>query len=149
MITRRSTPSKVIQKHLLTLPVQTSPHSTDFNYLGNQTAVVSVAIGNLPVVSGSASKFVWNMPCLFNQCNSVRPWGSRFSGDHFKCQWDYQCECKHRASFAGTQWSAAGSNGQQQSREVVEINSGRNVIYGTSGLLTAHYQTSADCCGQR
>jgi precorrin-3B methylase len=41
-----------------------------------------------------------------------------------------------------------GLQQQQQSREVVEINSGRNGIYGTAGLLAAHYQTSADCCGQ-
>jgi hypothetical protein len=41
---------------------QTSAHLTDFNYLGNQTAVVPAPIGNLPAVSGSASNFAWDVP---------------------------------------------------------------------------------------
>jgi alpha-N-arabinofuranosidase len=49
-------------KSSLTRPVQTSAHLSDFNYLGNQTAVVPTPIGNLPVISGSTSKFVWNVP---------------------------------------------------------------------------------------
>jgi hypothetical protein len=35
---------------------------TDFNYLGNQTAVIPAPIGDLPAVSGSASEFSWNVP---------------------------------------------------------------------------------------